>query len=38
MKWVITAVVLAIVYMIVTNNMGGSKKATQNYAEVMRGK
>ena len=38
MKWVIIAIVVVIGYMIVTGNMGGSKKATQNYADVMRGK
>ena len=38
MKWVIIAVVVVIGFMILTGNMGGSKEATQNYADVMRSK
>ena len=38
MKWIIVAGVVAIGFMIVTGNMGGSKEATQNYADVMRSK
>ena len=38
MRWVIIAVVVVIGYMVITGNMGGSKQATQNYADVMRGK
>ncbi len=30
-------IVLVIVIMIVTGNMGGSRKATDNYGKVMRG-
>jgi hypothetical protein len=35
MKWVIIIFVAVIGYMIATGNMGGAKKATQNYADVM---
>ncbi len=38
MKWVVIAAVVVIGYMIVSGNMGGSNKATQNYADVMSGK
>ena len=38
MKWLIIAAVVAIGFMIVTGDMGGSKEATQNYADVMRSK
>ena len=37
MKWVIIIFVSVIGYMIATGNMGGAKKATQNYADVMYG-
>ncbi len=37
MKWFVIIFIGAITYMIVTGNMGGAKKATQNYADVMRG-
>jgi len=36
-KWIGILFVGAIAYMIYTGNMGGAKKATQNYADVMRG-
>ena len=35
-KWMAIFFVGAIIYMIATGNMGGAKKATQNYADVMR--
>ncbi len=38
MKWIGIAAVVVIGYMIATGNMGGTKEATQNYADVMRGK
>ncbi len=37
LKWLFIGIVGILVYMIATGNMGGSKKATKNYAEVMRG-
>jgi len=37
MKWIAIIFVGFIVYMIATGNMGGAKKATQNYADVMKG-
>ncbi len=37
MKWVAIVFVGALIYMIVTGNMGGAKKATQNYSDVMHG-
>jgi cbb3-type cytochrome oxidase subunit 3 len=37
-KWIGIVFIAVIVYMIATGNMGGSKKATQNYADVMSGK
>jgi len=36
-KWIGIAFVVAVVYMIVTGNMGGAQKATKNYSEIMRG-
>jgi len=36
-KWIAIAAVAGVIYMIATGNMGGAKKATQNYADVMRG-
>ena len=36
-KWIAIIFVGAVVYMVVTGNMGGAKKATQNYADVVRG-
>jgi hypothetical protein len=36
-KWIAIALVAGVIYMIATGNMGGAKKATQNYADVMRG-
>ena len=36
-KWIAIAFVAAIGYMIATGNMGGAKKATQNYVDVQRG-
>ena len=38
MKWIGIIFVGALVYMIATGNMGGAKKATQNYSDVMHGK
>ena len=35
MKWFIIIFVGVIIYMIATGNMGGAKKATQNYVDVM---
>ena len=35
-KWIAILFVGTIVYMVATGNMGGAKKATQNYADVMR--
>ena len=37
LKYIAIAFVAVVVYMIATGNMGGAKKATQNYSEVMRG-
>jgi hypothetical protein len=37
MKWVGFLFIVVIGYMIAINNMGGAKKATQNYADIMRG-
>jgi len=37
LKWIAILFVGAVAYMIATGNMGGAKKATQNYNEVMRG-
>jgi len=37
MKFVIIAVVVVIGYMVATQNMGGAKKATGNYMQVMHG-
>ena len=37
-KWIGIAFIAVIVFMIATGNMGGSKSATQNYANVMTGK
>jgi hypothetical protein len=37
LKWIAILFVGGIIYMIATGNMGGSKSATQNYADVMRG-
>ncbi len=34
-KWIGIIFVVAIIYMIITDNMGGSKKATTNYNKVM---
>ena len=36
-KWIVIIFIGVIIYMIATGNMGGAKKATQNYADVMRG-
>ena len=36
-KWIGIIFVIAVVYMIYTSNMGGAKKATGNYQNVMRG-
>lgn len=36
-KWIAIIFVGAVVYMIATGNMGGAKKATENYSNVMRG-
>ena len=35
MKWVVIIFISVVGYMVVTGNMGGAKKATQNYANVM---
>ncbi len=37
LKWIAIAFIGAIIFMIATGNMGGSKKATTNYNKVMRG-
>ena len=36
-KFIAILFVAGVAYMIFTGNMGGAKKATQNYADVMRG-
>ncbi len=36
-KWILILFIIGVVYMILTNNMGGAKKATQNYVDVQRG-
>ena len=36
-KWIAIIFVGGVIYMISTGNMGGAKKATTNYAEIMRG-
>ena len=36
LKWIGIAFVAVVLIMIATGNMGGAKKATQNYADVMR--
>jgi len=38
LKWIGILFVGAIIYMIATGNMGGAKKATQNYSDVVHGK
>lgn len=38
MKWFILILVLAITYAIITGNMGGAQKATQNYNKLLTGK
>ncbi len=35
LKWIGIIFVAALIYMIVTGNMGGAKKATSNYHQVM---
>jgi hypothetical protein len=35
LKWIGILFVSAIIYMIATGNMGGAKKATQNYSDVI---
>ncbi len=37
LKWIGIIFVAILIYMIATGNMGGAKKATQNYSDVMRG-
>ena len=37
MKWILILFVGAVAYMIATGNMGGAKKATQNYVNKTRG-
>ena len=37
MKWIITVLVIIIVYAIYTNNMGGARDAAGNYNKIMRG-
>ena len=37
LKWIIILFIGAVAYMIATGNMGGSKKATQNYVNKTRG-
>ncbi|MEA3352781.1 MAG: hypothetical protein U9Q33_03050 [Campylobacterota bacterium] len=34
LKWIAIIVIAAVIYMIVTGNMGGARKATQNYVDV----
>ncbi len=38
MKWIAIAFVAAIIFAIATGNMGGAKKATQNYTDVRTGR
>lgn len=37
LKWIGIIFVGSLVYMVFTGNMGGAKKATSNYNQVMRG-
>ncbi len=37
MKWIITVLVIIIVYAIYTNNMGGARDAASNYNKLLRG-
>ena len=37
MKWFLIIISIGIAYMIYTGNMGGAKKATQNYVDVQTG-
>ena len=37
LKWIGIALIAGVIFMIATGNMGGAKKATQNYADVMTG-
>ena len=37
LKWILILFVGAVAYMIATGNMGGAKKATQNYVNKTRG-
>ena len=38
MKWFLIIFTIGIMYAIFTGNMGGAKKATQNYQKVLTGK
>jgi hypothetical protein len=35
-KWIGIAIIIGVIYMIATGNMGGAKDATANYLEVKR--
>ena len=37
-KWLAILFVAGIIYMVSTGNMGGAKKATQNYADTLMSK
>lgn len=37
MKWFLIILSAAVIYAIITGNMGGAKKATQNYINVQTG-
>ena len=37
LKWIGIIFISVVIYMIATGNMGGAKKATGNYADVVRG-
>ncbi len=37
-KWIFIIIIAGVVYMVATGNMGGAKKATGNYLDVMYGK
>ena len=38
MKWFILILVLVVTYAIITGNMGGAHKATENYNKLLSGK
>ena len=38
MKWILIAIALAVIYAIITGNMGGAQNATSNYNKILTGK